>query len=90
MKKIEINDFLNFKYVSDPGFSPDGRYAAFVVRTALQEENKYESDIYLLDVQSKVCRRLTAGGDAGGYVWTKDGNLLFSAMRDKKLKKKLH
>jgi len=88
MKKIEINSFLDFKYVSAPGFSPCGKFAAFVVQTADLEENKYKGDLYILDVETKKYRRLTAAGDAKGYVWTKEGTLLFSAMRDSKLKKK--
>ena len=88
MKKIEINSFLDFKYVSNPGFSPDGKLAAFVVQTASLEDNKYNGDIYVLDVESKKVRRLTAAGDAKGYVWSKQGTLLFSAMRDDKMKKK--
>ena len=88
MKKIEINSFLDFKFVSAPGFSPDGRHAAFVVQTASLEDNKYNGDLYILDIETKKPRRLTAAGDAKGYVWTKDGTLLFSAMRDPKLKKK--
>ena len=88
MKKIEINDFLDFKYVSAPGFSPDGQLAAFIVQTASLEDNKYNGDIYILDVSAKKTRRLTAAGDARSYVWTKEGTLLFSAMRDAKLKKK--
>jgi len=88
MKKIEIGSFLDFKFVSAPGFSPDGRCAVFVVQTASLEDNKYYGDLYILDVETKQSRRLTAGGDAKGYVWTNDGTLLFSAMRDPKLKKK--
>ena len=87
MKKIEINSFLDFKYVSNPGFSPDGKLAAFVVQTASLEDNKYNGDLYVLEVESKKVRRLTAAGDAKGYVWSKQGTLLFSAMRDEKMKK---
>ncbi len=88
MKNIEIKDFLDFKYVSAPGFSPDGEYAAFVVQTASLEDNRYNGDLYILDVAKKKSRRLTAGGDGKSYVWTKDGKLLFSAMRDPAMKKK--
>ena len=88
MKKIEINSFLDFKFVSNPGFSPDGKLAAYVVQNAVLDDNKYVGDIYILDVETKKSRRLTAAGDAKGYVWTHDGNLLFSAMRDPKMKKK--
>lgn len=88
MKKIEINSFLDFRFVSAPGFSPDGKLAAFVVQQANLEDNNYQGDLYILDVETKKSRRLTAAGDAKGYVWTPDGNLLFSAMRDSKLKKR--
>ena len=60
MKSITINDFLDFKYVSAPGFSPDGKYAAFIVQQAALEDNKYVGDIYVLDVADKQYRRLTA------------------------------
>ena len=49
MKTIKIEDFLDFKYVSRPGFSPDGRSAAFVVQQADPENNNYSGDLYLLD-----------------------------------------
>ena len=88
MKQIQINSFLDFQFVSAPGFSPDGTLAAFVVQTADLSDNKYKSDLYLLDVAAKTTRRLTAAGDAKSYTWTKQGTLLFPAMRDEKLKKK--
>ena len=88
MKQIQINSFLDFQFVSAPGFSPDGTLAAFVVQTADLSDNKYKGDLYLLDVAAKTTRRLTAAGDAKSYTWTKQGTLVFPAMRDEKLKKK--
>lgn len=87
MKKIQISDFLDFKYLSAPGFSPDKSCAAFILQHAALADNKYEGDIYIFDMETKKSRPLTAGGDAKGYVWTKEGTLLFSALRDEKLKK---
>jgi len=88
MKNIQINSFLDFRFVSAPGFSPDGAWAAFVVQTADLSDNKYKGDLYLLDTAAGTTRRLTAAGDAKSYTWTKQGTLLFPAMRDEKLKKK--
>lgn len=39
MKKIEIDTFLKFQFVSNPSFSPDGKYIAFVVSNADRAEN---------------------------------------------------
>lgn len=38
MKKIEIDTFLKFQFVSNPSFSPDGKYIAFVVSNADRAE----------------------------------------------------
>ena len=81
MKKITADSFLQFRFVSDPGFSPDGSKAAFVVQTPALRANSYKSDLWLLDVKTKGLTQLTALGDAKAYTWTPDGKLLFSALR---------
>ena len=86
MKKIDINSFLDIQYVSNPTFSPDGRYAAFVVQRPCLEDNRYLGDLWLLDVERGESRPLTTAGDAKSYLWTKAGTLLFPAMRDPRLK----
>ena len=47
MKKIEIDTFLKFQFVSNPSFSPDGKYIAFVVSNADRAENTYTFTIWL-------------------------------------------
>ena len=80
-KKIEVDSFLQFQFVSNPGFSPDGSKAAFVVQTPVLRANTYKSDLWMLDTKTKELTQLTALGDARGYTWTPDGKLLFSALR---------
>ena len=87
MKNIGIRDFLDFKFLSAPAFSPDGKTVAFVVRQASLETNAYPGDIWLLDVETLALRQLTHEGDAIGFFWTKQGTLMFSAKRDPELKK---
>ena len=62
MKKIDINSFLDIQYVSNPTFSPDGRYAAFVVQRPCLEDNRYLGDLWLLDVERGEVRPLTTAG----------------------------
>ncbi len=82
-KKIEVDSFLQFQFVSNPSFSPDGKKVAFVVQKANLKDNNYTGDIYLLDVETKTHMQLTSGGDAKGYTWTPEGTLLFPAKRTK-------
>lgn len=88
MKKIEIETFLQFQMVSNPAFSPDGRFIAFVVTTADQADNTYKGNLYLYDLQKKLVRQLTNGGDAKTYTWTGDNTLIFPAARNPEAKKK--
>lgn len=87
-KKIECESFLEFSYVSNPTYSPDGRFVAFVVSRANLETNGYKGDVWLLDTTDRSVRQLTAMGDAKSYCWTAEGTLLFSAMRDPEARKR--
>ena len=84
MKKIEISTFLDFQYVSNPSFSPNGKYIAFVVSTADKADNAYKGNLYVYDMETKKVLKLTNGGDAKTYAWTKENTLLFPAVREKR------
>ena len=82
MKKIVPETLYDFRFVSAPVFSPDGRRAAFLVKAADERKNGYRGDVWLWE--DGKCRRLTSGGDAMSYVWDADGSLLFPAARTQK------
>lgn len=81
MEPIQIESFLQFRYVSNPTYSPDGRWVAFVVQQADRKENGYWGDLWLLDTATGASRALTCGGDAKSYCWTERGTLLFPSER---------
>ena len=89
MNKITVDSFLKFKFVSNPGFSPDGKYVAFVVNHACKASNGYKGNIHLLETETGKVRQLTNGGDAKAYCWTDNGTLLFAAPRCPKVKEAL-
>ena len=77
MKKIDISSFLDIKSVSSVAFSPDGKFAAFVVTGVNGEENRYEGDIWLYEVASGSVRQLTYRKNARSFLWLQNGHLLF-------------
>ena len=87
-KKIAADTFLQFKYVSNPTFSPDGTRVCYVLQQPDLKDNGYKGDLWLLDVANKTTRRLTSGGDATSYVFTPKGTILFPAKRTKEEKEK--
>ena len=83
MKPVHIEDLLAYRFLSAVEFAPDGRLAAFVVKRADREENRYLSDLYLVDLGSRSVSRLTSGGSDGPFVWGGDGRgLYFLSRRD--------
>ena len=47
MKALQLNDFLNYQYLSALEFAPKGQHAVFAVSKADLEETKYRSNLWL-------------------------------------------
>ena len=86
-KKITAETLYELKFPSEPRFSPDGRYTAFVVKNVNGERTGYSSDIWLSE-NGSAPRRLTAMGDGGSFCWSPEGKVLFSASRTPEDKKR--
>lgn len=57
-RPITVEDMWNMKRVSDVTLSPDGNTIAFTVKTYSMEENKGQSDIWLIDSNGENLRPL--------------------------------
>lgn len=82
MQKLELKDFLNYRYASELAFAPDGVHAAYVVTRACEQDNGYKSALWVLDVASGESRQLTAQ-DGPGFFWDGPEAIVFPALRDK-------
>ncbi len=89
MKKIAIDTMFQYKFVSNPSYSPDGKYLAFVVQSMHKPTNGYMGNIHLLEVETGKVRQLTNGGDGKSYCWSAANTILFPATRCPSRKKKL-
>lgn len=85
MKSIQLNEFLNFKFLSRVAWNQAGDAAAFVVSKPNEVENNYQSVIWLY--RNNKLSRLTGSDKESFYIWEDDSNLLFAAARDSKDKK---
>ena len=86
MKQLQLKDFLQYKFLSNVQYSPDGKKAAFVVSNANEEENSYESRLYLYE--NGAVRQLTDLGKERSFIWQDETHLLFPAVRSAKEKKR--
>ena len=88
MENIKIDDFTKFKFLSGVKHSPDGKHACFIIHQAHLEENKYSSNLWVLDVKEESYYQLTAANSEKSFLWMDDENIIFPAIRDEKDKKK--
>lgn len=86
MEQLQLNDFLSYLFLSQPKYSPDGKNAAFVVSNCLEEENRYESRLWLYN--GSGLRQLTDLGKESQYIWEDETHLLFPAVRSSSDKKR--
>jgi len=70
--------------VKDPLISPDGNWIAFTVSEAILEEDRYNSDIWLISLEGGESKQLTYSPEKDfSPRWSPDGNYLaFISARD--------
>lgn len=84
MKKVKINDLGEFRFLGFPRFNPSGDKLVFSVARADLEENKYLSDLYLLEVESGEIKRLTTSETERDFKWLDGHQLLFTSRLSEK------
>ncbi|BCN31429.1 alpha/beta hydrolase family protein [Anaeromicropila herbilytica] len=87
MNKLQLDDFLKYKFLSNLNFSPSGSTAAFTVSLSNVDDNNYKSNIWLYENNSY--KQLTGLNKESSYLWEDDETILFSAIRDDADKKKI-
>lgn len=83
MRKLKLDEFIKYKFLSGIKLSPNSRYAGFAVHESNLEENKYHSNLWLYDMETRNALRLTTFNKEADFIWHSDGNhMIFSTLRD--------
>lgn len=83
MDNLKLDDFTKYKFLSNINFSPDGKNCGFVVHQIDIEENKYLSNIHIIDENNKT-KLLTGLNEEKSFIWKDNTTILFSSIREKK------
>jgi acylaminoacyl-peptidase len=89
MENLKLKDFLDYKFLSGLELSPNKNYGAFIVNAADYDENKYLSNIWIYNCITREYKKLTTMNKENNLIWLDNEVILFSSVRDEKLKKKI-
>jgi len=93
MERVVTGDLWRFRFPGNVSFSPEGKMFAFTVKKAREEENDYQSRIWIYDLERGKYWPLTAGPKDGPFIWLDGKTIIFVGQREKnndeKEKKKL-
>ncbi len=72
-----VDQILSLQRAGSPEISPDGRSVAYTVRTTNWDDNAFDTQIWLADVQSGTVRQLTNSRKSSqSPAWSPDGTRL--------------
>ena len=74
---FNVRDLVMMDRVSDPQLSPDGRHAAFSVRSTDYAGNKGVTAIYVLDLERKGAQPVKVVDKGSSARWSADGTSLY-------------
>jgi dipeptidyl aminopeptidase/acylaminoacyl peptidase len=85
-RAVTVDDMHSFKRVGSPVISPNGKKVAFTVSFYCEKKKKRFSDIYIMDIDGRNMRKLTAHpAIESGISWSPDSRkIAFSSAREDK------
>ncbi|MCG7344332.1 S9 family peptidase [Sporosarcina sp. ACRSL] len=86
MRNLQTEDLFKLQSVTNPQLSPDGKEAVFIKTHIDEEENKYISNLYHIDLATKETTQWTYGKHrVSSPKWSADGKqIAFLSNRDDK------
>lgn len=68
MEKLKIDDFVNYKFISNIKYSKNSKYIVFILHEVHLKSNGYDSNIWIYETLTKNKYRLTLEGTVKEYT----------------------
>ncbi|MCF7875832.1 S9 family peptidase [Candidatus Bipolaricaulota bacterium] len=83
MSELTPDSLADFRFLSQLEISLDGAKVAFLVKEANEEEDGYDSNIWLYDFSDRSSYQLTTSNQDESFAWTGEDELLFTSSRNR-------
>lgn len=74
LRPVAAEDLYHLAFVSAPQISPDGSHVVFVVSRANGPKDRYDTNLFMVDVRGGPVRQLTHTGRDQNPVWSPSGS----------------
>ncbi|MGM0413669.1 MAG: prolyl oligopeptidase family serine peptidase [Bacillota bacterium] len=81
MEKLKVDSLLEYKFLSNLHYSPDGHNLAFKVSQADKDENEYNSNLWIYNISGDNFYQLTSGKKDGNFAWLNSDEIIFTSKR---------
>lgn len=75
-RPVAAEDLYKLTFVSNPQISPDGSRVVFVAARANGPKNKYDTNLYVVDVAGGGLRKITSTGRDSSPAWSPDSRTI--------------
>ncbi len=89
MKNLQINTFLEYKFLSNLDFNSKGDTLAFTMTEPNLEKNNYNNSIWTYNLNTKKYRKITQMNKEKNSIWLNDDIILFASDRNETLQEKI-
>lgn len=83
MSKIQLEDFINYHFLSDITITEDGQRAIFSSSKQDLKENQYHSNLVSVNLKQKVTEQLTSFNKEKSFILDGEQEILFPTERSK-------
>ncbi len=89
MEKLKVDSMLEYRFLSELKYSPDGKNLAFKVSQANKDDNEYNSNLWIYNLKEDNFYQLTSGKKDGSFAWLNPEEIVFTSKRKDKDDEKL-
>ena len=83
-KYVSIEDLYKMEFLREVALSPDSKKVAYTVEWMEQKDNKYYTNLYLVDESGKIRHFVRGKKDIKNIRWSPNGKTISFVMSDKK------